>query len=516
MTFSSLGPLALLIVTGFIASRTASAVQINDINILDSVPLRIGNCNKIAVIVHRTSAEMTETRLPLAMAYTVQLRVVAPGGGSSLYSIVGAFGPWQSLLVHQVGTVNAAQPGSYRLEGLVGTTVSRAENFELSGWCTPPPAPRLVVPSWSSTNASDSYASSGTWAVTLAPVAGADRYRLCLRNSGQASCYASPVPSASAASVRANGDLQFPITIPADRQATVGEWTAQACNGAATAPVCGPWATAERFTIVPDPPTMSAPTNNYAWTTRRITFAWQNSTFANAGYQLFIWRNGRANDYDFLDPARALVAPDRNIQLVAGTSNYTIDLPPGLSSVRWGMASCANFPEKGRRCSQGMTTRNFTVPPYFTYHLAPAFQHARCINCHAVKADNFAKDTTTDQSKGLPSVHSTVTASTNCATSTCHSSSLLPAGGIDPGWQAAPAVSDLRNKNVAQLCSIALNPGSKAGTVRNHLTQDRLILWAVGSGAVPGGKYLEKAPPGTVSAWQQSVILWDEAGRPCD
>jgi hypothetical protein len=75
---------------------------------------------------------------------------------------------------------------------------------------------------------------------------------------------------------------------------------------------------------------------------------------------------------------------------------------------------------------------------------------------------------------------------------------------------------DLRNKSDPQLCDMARNPGSKASTPLEHLTQDKLILWAVENPRVPpDGRTLENAPPRSVVSWRAAVQRWDSAGRPC-
>jgi hypothetical protein len=164
--------------------------------------------------------------------------------------------------------------------------------------------------------------------------------------------------------------------------------------------------------------------------------------------------------------------------------------------------------------------RSLNLPPpppppptaSFVTDLAPTFKHARCINCHAVAATNFARGTGT----GLPANHSVVSAATNCTQSSCHTSTLLPTQGtINPGWKSAPADMDFRNKTDADLCAMAKNPGTVAGSVLNHLSQDKLVLWAVGDGRVPGGTTLATAPPNSISTWQTRVQNWVNAGMPC-
>lgn len=274
-------------------------------------------------------------------------------------------------------------------------------------------------------------------------------------------------------------------------------------------------------------PEAGAPaTNQVISNTRTVTFTWQANQAANAGYQLVMWRTGQQSGYSVYNPTAALATPHQSIQIPAGTTSYTYNLPPGLTAVQWGVYACANFPNKGRRCSLGTQPRGFTVPAFFGFAMAPTFRHERCANCHAVVPDNFVKDTATDTDNGLPSNHTTVNASTNCAT--CHTNNLLPtAGTINPGWHA-PSGMDFRNKNIQELCSMAkrgAGGATSANAVRDHLTQDKLILWVVGDGRVPQNRpTLQTAPPETtphntnqeIQAWQQLVNRWVDYGMPCN
>ncbi len=377
---------------------------------------------------------------------------------------------------------------------------------------TPSAAPTLVFPRWNATAVGDDYGATPGWVVRLQSVSGAVKYQICLRDSGAQNCYYNQTLDASSAFASGN-TLQFAVTIPADRQSTISQWTARACN---SVPQCGPWAaTAESFTVVPSPPTLSAPADNQVISnTRTVTFTWQANQAANAGYQLVLWRTGQQSGYSVYSPAAALTAPHQSIQIPAGTTSYTYNLAPGLTSVQWGVYACANFTNKGRRCSLGTQPRGFTVPAFFGFAMAPTFRHERCANCHAVVPDNFAKDTSTDTSKGLPSNHTTVNASTNCAT--CHTNSLLPTQGtINPGWHA-PSGMDFRNRTDAQLCTMAQTFGG-AGSVLNHLTQDKLILWAIGDGRRPSNSTpYPTAPPNNITTWQGLVQSWVNAGTPCN
>jgi hypothetical protein len=51
--------------------------------------------------------------------------------------------------------------------------------------------------------------------------------------------------------------------------------------------------------------------------------------------------------------------------------------------------------------------------------------------------------------------------------------------------------------------------------VLDYMTQDKLILWAVGDGRVPNGQIRAAAPPGSIATWQSTVQAWVNAGMPC-
>jgi len=167
------------------------------------------------------------------------------------------------------------------------------------------------------------------------------------------------------------------------------------------------------------------------------------------------------------------------------------------------------------------------VANFFSAVVAPTFLHPRCVNCHAVAPDNFQNDPPSNGNGGLPSNHPAVNAATNCAS--CHTNNLLPAQGtINPGWHAAPGSMDFRrsaNENAGQhiqrLCSMAQQTAS-AGSGYQHLTQDKLILWAVnpnqnGNVQLPGGPGRPAAPPGNITAWQNEVyVWWHKTQKACD
>ncbi len=150
----------------------------------------------------------------------------------------------------------------------------------------------------------------------------------------------------------------------------------------------------------------------------------------------------------------------------------------------------------------------------FSEQLAPTFRHPRCETCHAVEATGFG-NVNDDPPGVLPATHPAVDASTDCTA--CHTSGLLPeTGSIDPGWQSAPAAFDFRNLDDATLCNMASPPVS-GHTPLEHMTEDKLVLWAVGDGRVPfDNPDLPTAPPHDIEVWRDLVIEWVNAGMPCD
>lgn len=149
----------------------------------------------------------------------------------------------------------------------------------------------------------------------------------------------------------------------------------------------------------------------------------------------------------------------------------------------------------------------------FSTHLAATFQHPRCTTCHAVAATDFQR--VNDDPPGvLPAGHPVVNASTDCTS--CHSAAILPPEGtIDPGWQSAPAALDFRDKTDAELCDMASQPVSGHSPLE-HMSEDKLVLWAVGDGRLPFGDTLPTAPPNDIEQWRGLIQQWVAAGLPCE
>ncbi|WP_460239727.1 hypothetical protein [Aurantivibrio plasticivorans] len=141
--------------------------------------------------------------------------------------------------------------------------------------------------------------------------------------------------------------------------------------------------------------------------------------------------------------------------------------------------------------------------------ILPAFQHAKCQNCHSVAADNFAVGGGAD-GVGLPSNHPGVNSTTNCMA--CHSSFLTNVNNvaeIDLDWQPAFANHVFAGKSAPQLCAMG-KTGAGGHDAEEHLTEDRLILWAIYNGAWNGSGMT------AVNAWKDTVHTWADAGMPCN
>jgi len=152
-------------------------------------------------------------------------------------------------------------------------------------------------------------------------------------------------------------------------------------------------------------------------------------------------------------------------------------------------------------------------PVSFSTLLAPTFRHPRCTTCHAVAATDFQRVNDTPPGV-LPAAHPVVSAATDCTG--CHSNAILPTEGtIDPGWQSAPIAFDFRDRTDAELCAMASQPVSGHPPLE-HMSEDKLVLWAVGDGRLPFGGTLPTAPPNDIQAWRTRVQQWVSAGLPCD
>lgn len=301
----------------------------------------------------------------------------------------------------------------------------------------------------------------------------------------------------------------YNIPIPPGKQGTTNRVRVRSCH---PNDQCSTAARVEQFIVLPSPPAIGGPPHPSTVPPNRVvTFTWPHLLTGVGDYQLTIL-TGAPEDvgWNGFNPA-AVNPPNQSIRVRPSATPFTHTLPPGPTAFIWGMARCLDFPGKGRRCGPTTPFRSLTVSAVpavsFTATLAPTFQHARCTTCHAVATSGLTTVVPTTQHQGVA-----IGNTANCTG--CHNNTLLPNQGFNPGWHEAPASMDLRNKTPAQLCAMAQNPAS-AGTVLNHLTQDRLILWAVGDGRVPGNGVRTLAPPGSIATWQSRVQAWVDAGMPC-
>jgi hypothetical protein len=407
----------------------------------------------------------------------------------------------------------------------------------------PPMPPTLVRPNRESTNPGFDI-SGRTLSVYLNTTAIGNTYKICVRDPGANSCYINVEVSKNSGMPMNDGSRKYNIStpIPANRQSTTSEWSARTCTGN----YCGGFAPFKQFFVVPDAPNLTAPAPNAALSnTRTVTYSWTANQAANAGFQLYVLtRPPEEIGFNLYRPDAFLPIPSESVFIPAGTTSRTLEMTPGQTVIRWSVASCANFQvgnqNPKRRCSDVIPSpRLLTAPAFFGFAIWPTFRHDRCVNCHAVAADNFQNDLPPpppgqrlppeNQAGGLPGGHPSVNAKSNCAI--CHNNGLLPTqGSVNPGWHAAPAALDFRNRTIPLLCGFArtgVGGATTANAVRDHLTQDKLILWAVGDGRVPTTPTTtvrptappDSNPPNTgqeIQAWRQLVNRWVDAGMPCD
>jgi len=284
--------------------------------------------------------------------------------------------------------------------------------------------------------------------------------------------------------------------------------------------------------VVPAAPQLISPPSGTTLTGLRPTFTWAYTARASR-YQICVTREN-GNDCGMVNSSVN--------QGFSGTYPIPITSFRPAIDLNFGTARRATWSVRG--CSAagcGPLAVRFwlnapaAAPPppppppavSFATDLAPTFKSRRCTNCHAVVATDFARSTTGAVGLPDPTKHITVNATmnastdllTNCQKSGCHTNALLPTQGtINPGWHAPPSTMDLRGLSDAQLCEQRAKNAGSVGTVLQHLTQDKLILWAFEHPQVPRTPVgeLEKAPPSNITTWQTRVQNWVNAGMPCN
>lgn len=383
------------------------------------------------------------------------------------------------------------------------------------------PAPTLLRPLTNGIQnvpGSDAISTGDGARVAFTHVTGATHYYICFRAPGNI-CQDQrnpPLQSIFPVTARINpsapqplpaaqpgGTIEFFLPIPDVFQGGRIQWFVRSCAGPNLSQCGEPSGIQFALVLLPTAiPAANSPStipNN-----RSVTLQWTNHLQADQGPQLIIVPQGLPTNLSALfrmSTPTVAAPPGLSIPLPQGATSHTITLPPELGpAIKWAVANCRNFPDKGRRCSQLITSwRSMRVSNFFSTVIVPTMLHPRCVNCHLAPPNGF------------PPGHRA--ASTNCES--CHASTKPAEGNINLEWHAPPTVMDfLRRPNetatqhVQRLCSTATQNGFQ------HLTQDKLILWAVkgvtnGNVAVPpGGAALQAAPPGNVQAWQNQVYSW--------
>ena len=419
----------------------------------------------------------------------------------------------------------------------------------------PLPAPTLLRPLTNgipNVPGSDAISTGDGARVAFTHVAGATHYHICFKAPGNI-CQdqrTPPLQSMFAVTARINpiapqplppvaqgGTIEFFLPIPDGFQGGRIQWEVKSCTGP-NPTQCGQASPFQQVIVLLPSATLSPNVPSIIPNNRSVTFQWTNHPLADEGTQLIVLPDGiPTNLISVFTMSNPTVAnpPGFSMPLGSGVSNQAVVLDPGLGPmIKWTVASCRNFPNKGRRCSQLLTSwKSMRVPNFFSTIIAPTFRHPRCVNCHAVATDSFMNDPATNGNGGLPSNHPQVNAamdnSGGCAN--CHTNNLLPAQGtINPGWHAAPAPMDFRNRTPAQLCSMAQQSATDPITGQpvsgfQHLTQDKLILWAVNPNpqgnvqlpSIPAGQTRPPAPPANIAAWQNEVyVWWFKTQKACD
>jgi hypothetical protein len=411
--------------------------------------------------------------------------------------------------------------------------------------------PIILRPVWNGTPQFHS-AWVGNNQVIIRKVSNISNYQLILFRDGAAVAYSTRIFRQSEGVTEGTGTnttIRFNVQIPSSEQGFINRLVVKSCNSSNQ---CGNVSSSERFIVLPTAPTLYDPATPHTVPANRVvTFSWQHNTVnlqlgqtsLPGDYQLTILTRAPEDigylwaDLDTLafPNVSTRLGTGSNCPFVPGQSNvnrrcHTLTLAPGTINFIWTIANCATFPEKGRRCGPS-AFRSLSAPqPFavsFSANLAPTLRHARCVNCHAVRADNFQLDSPSNPAGGLPSNHPppdnnpnlTWTAarenSGQCAV--CHNDGLLPTEGtINPGWHTPASTRDFRNKTNDQLCQLARAFASPATSAREHLSEDKLILWAVGGGQVPDGTRRPTASPHTIQGWRLIVFMWDQAGMPCN
>jgi len=397
---------------------------------------------------------------------------------------------------------------------VVGTSTALAQN--------PLPAPTLLRPLTNgilNVPGSDAISTGDGARVAFTHVAGATHYYICFRAPGNfcQDTWTTPLQSIFAVTARINSSIpiaagqriEFFLPIPNGFQGGRIQWQVKSCTGP-NPTQCGEASPFQLVIVLLPQAITSASSPSTIPNNRTVTLQWTNHPQADQAPQLIILPQGLpTNLSELFTMSNPTVANLPGLSQEVRTegpnlaTSRTITLPPELGpAVKWAVANCKDFPNKPRRCSQLITSwKSMRVPNFFSTVIVPTMLHPRCVNCHLAPANGF------------PPGHRA--ASTNCGD--CHDSTKPAEGNINLDWHAPPTnMNFLRGQNetatqhIQRLCTMAKLNGSGY----QHLTQDKLILWAVkgvsnGNVAVPsGGAALQAAHPGNVQAWQNQVFSW--------
>ena len=340
-----------------------------------------------------------------------------------------------------------------------------------------PTAPGLALPA---DNAELAGAGSFSW---TAPATGAAQYMLCIsRESYTGACEER---------ARTNGTSAANVVLPFRGERI--RWYVQACNSIG----CTRSATSRLIRNRLPAATLVSPAANATLATRRPTFQWQTVPGAQT-YTLYVYH---------ANPLQEFTVPSLSANVTSFTpaSDLTLD-----NQMYWMVKACSTATGCGTPVD-GSQLHALNLPPRVLFAtLWPTFQHARCRNCHAGTATNFVAGS----NPGLPAGHTAASATTNCQA--CHTDALLPAQGtINPHWHSPPAAMNFATRTDQQICADikANDPGPELAT---HLKEDKLVLWAVGGGQVPGNTTLALAPPNSIAAWRTLVDNWVNGGMHCN
>jgi hypothetical protein len=157
----------------------------------------------------------------------------------------------------------------------------------------------------------------------------------------------------------------------------------------------------------------------------------------------------------------------------------------------------------------------------FADHLHAKFQHQRCLNCHHFNTPDGMG------SQPLPGEAPTAPPHKELSNGDCRACHTQAVTGIPPDvkpsqqWRAPPRDMDWTGMTPQQTCELIkqTNQGEFADpdNLTNHLTQDRLIMWAITRGRVPPAaspRARDRVPQGR-QEWLMQVDAWIKGGMQC-